>query len=631
MKKVFAFLLCFTFLLAASVIRYPAEAAGKPYTHNLTWDVKGKDCTTTAAGGLAVYTAGSGPRKLYSKEYKFRNSYLMVFNKDGRLEEIGSNLLEEDGVQLSVTVPAGGFLVAFPYSGYSDLYEAFVTAQEGVMYYNHTFTVGYEMTGEYDEKKNTFTLRYNDPPPVSSDAVKFLFIGNSTTYVNACPIKFRELAKAAGISVDVTYCTEGSAYLEYFADGGKHEGVFKAAMKKKRYDYVVLQDAAGADYTKATKALKNLIPQIKENGAVPVFYMRYYSDKSSCYELTEKYYSLYEALARDWNTVFAPVVVAFLRCQERYPAINLYADDYSHHSKEGSYLIACTWLYAYLGISPVGNAYTAGLDAKTASALQECAASSMEEPYRPASGSGTFQQDGWEYTNVALKKPYTRTGTPYLKEDNMWSDNDYASGNLLGKMTDGFSAPTGDDNAIAAYKGAEGVSTDVVIDLSETYNLRKFETDLFGGTWGISSPRDSTVTVSVSSDGKTFSTVGKLVCPVFSTSGSWTRGRFSLQLDKDIPARYVRFEYLIAENPYFCWTSEASVYGTEWEPECDPGDVNGNGEVSALDYWMVKKLIYKTYKPASKSEERRMNVSKDGGINLIDCRLIKQICLGKES
>ena len=627
LKKIYAALLCFGLLIPLVGVQSFHAVSAKDYAHNLTLEVKGVECSTEVANGLVVYQAGKDARKLYSKEYKFRNSYLMIFDSEGRLAEIGSSLLEENGVQLAATIPAGGFMIAFPYaSAYVELHQAFTLGLEGAMYYNHTFTAGYEMIGEYDAKRKTFTLRYDDPVPAPADAVRFLFIGNSTTYVNACPIKFRELAKAAGKAVEVTYCTEGSAYLEYFAEGGQYAGRFKSALRKQKYDYVVLQDAAAADYTRASKALKSLIPQILENGATPVFYMRYYSDKSSCYELTEKYFSLYEALARDYNTVYAPVVVAFLRCQERYPDIDLYADDYSHHSKEGSYLIACTWLYAFLGISPVGNAYTAGLDARTAAALQECAASSIEEPYRASVAGGGFVEDGREYTNVALNKGYTRTGTPYIKEDNMWSDTDSVTGQSLGKMTDGFSAATGEDNAIAAYKGSEGASTDVIIDLEDVYDLRAFETDLFGGTWGIADPSEASISVSVSADGETFTEVGELVCAVFKTSGNWKSGTFSLHLDKDVTARYVRFAYKIAASPYFCWTSEAHVFGTEWEPEYAPGDVNGSGEVSALDYLIVKKTVLKTYTPRSKSEERRMNVNGDGGVNILDCRRIKQIC-----
>ena len=628
MRKVLAMLLCFGLLIPFTGAAGVTNVSAKTYAHNVTCEVKGVDCTTGEAGGLAVYPAGSTARRLYSKEYKFRNSYLMVFNKEGRLAELGANLLEENGVQLSVVIPAGGFLIAFPYSGYTDLYQAFTVAQEGAMFYNATFTAAYEMFGEYDAENKKVTVRYDDPAPVPSDAIKFLFIGNSSTYVNASPLKFRELAKAAGKNVDVTYCTEGSAYLEYFAEGGQYSNRFKTALSKKQYDYVVLQDAAASDFSKASKACDNLIPQILANGATPVFYMRYYSDKSSCYELTDKYFTLYEALARKYGTVYAPAVVAFLRCQERYPSINLYADDASHHSKEGSYLIGATMLYAFLGISPVGNSYTADIDASTVAALQECAASAVEEPYYPDVPFADFEENGIVYTNVARNKTYTRTGTPYSHDQGKWIDFDPDKKKLIGKMTDGFAASAGDDNSIGAYKGSEGVPTDVVIDLEQSFSLKRFETDLYGGTWGIENPKNSSVTVSVSEDGTAFTAVGSLTCSKFKTSGNWTYGLFTLDLPEAVQARYVKFSYLIGtEVNKLClaWSSEAAVFGALSEGEIRYGDLNKDGELDAVDYIRLKKGILKD--DLSESEKKIADFNRDGEVDALDYIALKKAIL----
>ena len=628
MKKILAALLCFSLLIPFVGLQTIPEVAAKTYAHNPSWAVKGVDCSTEAADGLVVYQAGETARKLYSKDYKFRYSYLMVFNKEGKLAEIGSHLLEESGVQLSVTIPAGGFMIAFPYTGYSDLYQVFSVGLEGATYYNNTFTAGYDMVGEYDAKNSKVTIRYDDPAPLAEGTLKFLFIGNSSTYVNACPIKFRELAKAAGVPVDVTYCTEGSAYLEYFADGGQYESRFKTALNKKQYDYVVLQDAAASDFSKASKACDNLIPQILANGATPVFYMRYYSDKSSCYELTDKYFTLYEALARKYNTIYAPAVVAFLRCQERYPSINLYADDYSHHSKEGSYLIACTWLYAFLGVSPVGNTFTADMDAQTVAALQECAASAVEEPYYPDVPFADFEEDGVVYTNVARDKTYTRTGTPYSHDQGKWIDYDPSTKKIIGKMTDGFAASAGDDNAIGGYKGSEGVPTDVIIDLERTYSLKRFETDLYGGTWGIENPKNSSITVSVSEDGTAFTPVGSLTCSAYKASGNWTYGLYTLDLEETVDARFVKFSYLIgAEVNKLClaWSSETAVFGTLPEGSFRYGDLNLDGELDAVDYIRLKKGILKD--SLTEAEKKIADFNQDGEVDALDYIALKKAIL----
>ncbi|MBP5230870.1 MAG: hypothetical protein ILO68_03995, partial [Clostridia bacterium] len=84
-KKTLAVLLCFGLLVPAVGLQMHRDAFAKNVDHRLSWDVKGVECPTTAADGLVVYQAGKEARKLYSKDYKFRNSYLMVFDSDGRL------------------------------------------------------------------------------------------------------------------------------------------------------------------------------------------------------------------------------------------------------------------------------------------------------------------------------------------------------------------------------------------------------------------------------------------------------------------------------------------------------------------------------------------------------------------
>ena len=62
--------------------------------------------------------------------------------------------------------------------------------------------------------------------------------------------------------------------------------------------------------------------------------------------------------------------------------MSLHEPDNRHPSLAGSYLAACTVLAAVYGKSPVGNRYTAGLDAKTAAFLQGVAAETVARYYR---------------------------------------------------------------------------------------------------------------------------------------------------------------------------------------------------------------------------------------------------------
>lgn len=120
---------------------------------------------------------------------------------------------------------------------------------------------------------------------------------------------------------------------------------------------------------------------MEENGARPLLYMRYSdkTDDSARIADTTRHVRTYTSMAEKYGVPAAPAAVAFREAIQAGYGKALYADDLSHHSKAGSYLIACTWLYAYLGISPVGNAYTAELDGETVRFLQQTALESCAE------------------------------------------------------------------------------------------------------------------------------------------------------------------------------------------------------------------------------------------------------------
>ncbi len=87
------------------------------------------------------------------------------------------------------------------------------------MLYNATMSIVYEVRGVYDADAGTLSISYPAPAPETDETLKFLFIGNSATYFNGTPLKFKGLCRAAGVDVSVSYCTFGSANLLHFADG----------------------------------------------------------------------------------------------------------------------------------------------------------------------------------------------------------------------------------------------------------------------------------------------------------------------------------------------------------------------------------------------------------------------------
>ena len=224
-------------------------------------------------------------------------------------------------------------------------------------------------------------------PYPEKEQKSFLFVGNSATYYFNIPLKLMYLAESAGVEIDVEVCCVGSAYLSYFADANsKTHGIpFREHLANKSFDYVVLQDNSGADYEDSKPAIDILKPLIDANGAEMLLYKRYSSNDDPAQRLDSAYRHEvnYTKLAETFGVdKVAPGADAFLICTEKYPEINLYHTDNSHHGEdEGAYLLACTMAIEFLGIDLDEATYTAGLDDATVKALKECAKIACETGY----------------------------------------------------------------------------------------------------------------------------------------------------------------------------------------------------------------------------------------------------------
>lgn len=580
MKKRIALILA-SLMLGTSLCVMPVSADS--YDVDNTYDITGYDENTSSKCVIVYPNNTNSTRVIGSNEYGFRYSKLLIFDKNGTLIEAGGDLLaNENGVygspQLTVKIPAGGFMVAYNSGAPAGLSKCYTTAMEGAMLYNATMSVIYPVHGEYNKSTNKLRIAYDNPVTPSKDAIKFLFVGNSTTYFNGIPIKFKGLCQAAGVEVVVDYCTDGSAFLQEFADPSHTRGKkFRSMLSAKKYDYVVLQDAAGAAYNKMEEAVGTMLPLIEANGATALLYMRYSNDLDASTRVNSfyKHYRNYSRLADKYDLEYSPVASAFLKCIETAPSIDLFADDGGHHSWEGSYLAACTWLYSYLGIDPRGNTYTANLPSSTATTLQNIAYDIAKNGYPyPEEGNANKVIDGVKYENLSLKKPYTSDGGTYGGD---WTDTD-ASGNLIGKFTDGYSAlnAAGDVGECGCHKGG---TVNITIDLGKVAPVKQVTTDLYGNSgWGIPSPTGATVKVAFSNDGKTFTEFKTLDDITKSSSGSWERHDRSITFDTMPEARYVRVQYNITGN--FLWLSEISVYGGNSQGN---NDNQQGGEVSVPD------------------------------------------------
>ena len=281
-------------------------------------------------------------------------------------------------------------------------------------------------------------------------------------------------------------------------------------------------------------------------------------------------------MAEKFEAAVAPSAVAYYRCMRDGVEVNLCADDGSHHSAAGSYLIACTWLRAFMGISPVGNAYTANLEEGLAKTLQEIALKSCDTEFVYAGSKPTVfvDGDGREYVNAAYKRPYTVKGDVYGNAS--WTDAD-ANGNPVGKWTDGVSTADGTDTAVGCWKGG---TVEVTIDLGGVVPMKRMATDLFGNSgWGIPDPGDATVQFFVSADGEIFTLFGEAIPEDGGGDGDWKRLLFTYTAEEPANAAYVKAVYKIGGT--FCWVSEIEAFAaapeeTPEQPE-EPADGSQSG------------------------------------------------------
>jgi hypothetical protein len=122
----------------------------------------------------------------------------------------------------------------------------------------------------------------------------------------------------------------------------------------------------------------------RRNGAKPVFFMSWaYADKP---EMTAQLAEAYTLAGNENDAFVIPAGLAFARSIGKRPDLDLYARDKRHPSMLGTYLAASTVYAALYQETPVGNAYTAGIDADTARFLQTVAWETAQDYYGKAEG-----------------------------------------------------------------------------------------------------------------------------------------------------------------------------------------------------------------------------------------------------
>jgi hypothetical protein len=118
---------------------------------------------------------------------------------------------------------------------------------------------------------------------------------------------------------------------------------------------------------------------ILKAGIRPVLFMSWaYKDKP---EMTAQLAEQYTTAGNNNDALVIPAGLAFAKAISKRPDLELYQPDKRHPTLIGTYLAACTTFASIQGKSPVGNAYTAGIDPDTAKLLQTVAWETVKEYY----------------------------------------------------------------------------------------------------------------------------------------------------------------------------------------------------------------------------------------------------------
>ena len=161
---------------------------------------------------------------------------------------------------------------------------------------------------------------------------------------------------------------------------GDNEIVFNKPGRQ--FDAVIMMDCSQCPIHPQLKSVfhefvKKQSDTVVKNGARPVLFMSWaYKDKP---EMTAQLAEQYTIAGNNNDALVIPAGLAFAKAIAKRPDLELYQLDKRHPSLLGTYLAACTTYAAVYGKSPVGNAYTAGIEPALAAFLQNTAQETVRE------------------------------------------------------------------------------------------------------------------------------------------------------------------------------------------------------------------------------------------------------------
>jgi hypothetical protein len=217
------------------------------------------------------------------------------------------------------------------------------------------------------------TGRHSPHPRTAS----VLFIGNSYTFVNDLPGTFASLASSLGNHITVDSSAKAGFLLSQHAV--QQDTLAKIASKK--WDYVVLQEQSQMPLNDTGITARLMTPYARQldslvhqaNPAAKTVLFETWARRDGDYAGNQaKIDATYGGLATTLGATVAPVGVAWSSVRRSDPDLQLYSQDGSHPSVQGTYLAACVFCDVICGDRSAG-ASALSVDAAQAKILQEAA------------------------------------------------------------------------------------------------------------------------------------------------------------------------------------------------------------------------------------------------------------------
>ncbi len=224
----------------------------------------------------------------------------------------------------------------------------------------------------------------------SQDSVSVLFIGNSYIYTNDLPTVLVNLTQSKGDLIYVDSKTNGG----FTFQAHTNDPITFSKINQSNWDFVVLQGQSQEPSFPTQQVNTSTLPyaiqladSVYDNNACSqvMYFMTWgrqngdpqWDSINTFDKMNKRLRDAYLRIADSSNASIAAVGSAWKFVRDNHPSINLYSGDGSHPSLAGTYLSACVFYSSLFRKSTVGATYVAGLDANTASILQEVASFSV--------------------------------------------------------------------------------------------------------------------------------------------------------------------------------------------------------------------------------------------------------------